>query len=100
MIMATQLPQSPRTPLEEILADADLDVLGRENYWQRSADLREELAGSGTQLDDERWFASQLKVLRSHRYWTAAARALRDKGKKRNIEGLRVLLGPEGGGGG
>jgi CheY-like chemotaxis protein/class 3 adenylate cyclase/predicted metal-dependent HD superfamily phosphohydrolase len=92
MIMATQLPQSPRTPLEEILADADLDVLGREDFWQRNQCLREELAASGTPLDDERWIGSQLQVLSRHHYWSAAARALRDAGKQRNIEGLRALL--------
>jgi len=92
MIMATECPQSPRTPLEEILADADLDVLGREDFWQRNGQLREELAASGTQLDDEHWFASQLQMLRSHRYWTAAARTLRDGGKEKNIDGLGLLL--------
>jgi CheY-like chemotaxis protein/predicted metal-dependent HD superfamily phosphohydrolase len=92
MILATQLPQSPQTPLEEILADADLDVLGREDFWQRNECLREELAASGTQLDDERWFASQLQVLSRHHYWTAAARTLRDAGKEKNIAGLRARL--------
>ncbi len=97
MIMATQLPQSPRTPLEEILADADLDVLGREDFWQRNQDLRAELAASGTLLDDERWLASQLQMLSRHHYWTAAARTLRDEGKQRNIEALRVRLGASSG---
>lgn len=93
MIMATQLPQSPRTPLEELLADADLDVLGREDFWERNAHLREEFAASGTPLDDERWYANQLDVLCRHHYWTAAACALRDEGKARNIERLRACLG-------
>jgi uncharacterized protein len=92
MIMATQLPQSPRTPLEEILADADLDVLGREDFWARNQALRNELAASGTHISDERWLASQLQMLQSHHYWTAAARALRAEGKQKNIEEVRRVL--------
>lgn len=92
MIMATLLPQSPHTLLEQILADADLDVLGRGDFFERNRDLREELAASGTQISDERWRSNQLQMLQSHRYWTAAARALRDEGKRRNIEALRLLM--------
>jgi uncharacterized protein len=92
MIMATQLPQSPRTPLEEILADADLDVLGREDFRTRNQDLRNELAASGTQIGDERWFASQLQMMQSHHYWTAAARSLRDEQKQKNIQAIQNLL--------
>jgi response regulator RpfG family c-di-GMP phosphodiesterase len=95
MIMATQLPQSPRTVMEEILADADLDVLGREDYDTRNVALREELAASGIRLSDEHWYSSQLQMLQDHHYWTAAARALREEGKRRNIEELRRLLAQE-----
>lgn len=33
MILATRLPQSPHTFLEEILADADLDSLGWDDFY-------------------------------------------------------------------
>jgi uncharacterized protein len=92
MIMATQLPQSPRTLLEQILADADLDVLGRDDFATRNRDLRDELATSGTQISDERWYTSQLQMLENHHYWTAAARALRAEGKASNIALVRGLL--------
>jgi CheY-like chemotaxis protein/class 3 adenylate cyclase len=92
MIMATELPQSPHTLLEQILADADLDVLGREDFERRNEDLRAELESSGTQIDLERWYSSQLQALESHRYWTAAAQSLRDAGQQRNIERLRQRL--------
>ncbi len=42
MIMATRLPQTPRNLLEEIMADADLGVLGRNDFFERNASLREE----------------------------------------------------------
>lgn len=92
IIMATRLPQSPRTLLEEILADSDLDVLGREDFWFWNQALRAELAASDTPFSDEGWYSSQLKFLQSHRYFTAAARTLRAEGKQKNIEAMKDLL--------
>ncbi len=87
MIMATQLPQSPQTPLEEILADADLDVLGRDDFLPRNEALQTEMASSGVSVSTEQWIRSQLRMLENHRYFTAAARSLRLDGKRR-ISGL------------
>src|ERR1700752_1502895 len=43
MIMATRIPQSPKNQLEEILCDADLDYLGRDDYIPTSTQLLHEL---------------------------------------------------------
>jgi uncharacterized protein len=92
MILATRLPQSPRTPLEEILADADLDVLGREDSLARSQALHYELAAHGPLMGDTEWYRRQLRFFREHRYFTAAARSLREEGERRNIEAVETLL--------
>lgn len=92
MIMATKLPQSPHTKLEALLADADLDVLGRPDFLARNEDLRNELAAFGTQMTDCQWLHDQLAFVQSHRYWTEAARALRDGQKRRNLQTLIRLL--------
>ncbi len=92
MILATRLPQSPRTPLEEILADADLDNLGRDDALDRSQALRAELAALGAPVSETEWYRRQLKFSREHRYFTTAARRLRDEGKRKNIEALIRLL--------
>ena len=91
-ILATVLPQSPRNLLEEVLADADLAVLGRENFMQRNGDLRRELEFLGTEFTDEEWYAGQLNFLAAHKYFTASARALRDAQKALNIVELRKAL--------
>jgi uncharacterized protein len=88
IIMATKLPQSPQTLLERVMADADLDLLGRDDYMALNQALRDEMAALGTPSSDEQWYRSQLRFLQSHRYFTASARALRDAGKQRNIEAL------------
>lgn len=92
MILATQLPQSPHTLLEQLLADADLDVLGRTDFLTRNHDLRTELASSGVHFSDVAWYTGQISFLRSHHYWTAAMRRMRDRQKHQNIILLQALL--------
>ena len=92
MIMATRLPQTPHTLLERILADADLDVCGRDDFLALNGCLRAELAAAGNSVGDREWYSEQIRFLRSHRYWTAAARAERDEVKRANIAALERLL--------
>jgi uncharacterized protein len=92
MIMATRLPQRPNTPLERLLADADLDVLGREDFRQRNRLLRAELAALGGPVDNAQWLRDQLGFLEGHSYWTASARRLRDERKRRHIAELRATI--------
>lgn len=92
LIRATRIPQRPRSLLARILADADLDVLGRDDFLARNNALRQELAHYGEQHDDVTWYAQQLAFMQTHRYWTAAARGLRDSTKRRNQGRLVELL--------
>jgi uncharacterized protein len=92
MIMATRLPQTPHTLLEQIVADADLDVLGRPDFVTRNQDLHAELAAFEAAVDDCDWYRIQLAFLRDHRYWTSSARRLREERKQRNIAALADLL--------
>jgi len=91
MIMATRLPQKPQNHLEEIVADADLDLLGRADYFIRNRKLRMELALEGHLYSDENWYRNQLFFLQNHRYFTAAARRLRSAQKHENIKQLYNL---------
>jgi uncharacterized protein len=92
MILATRLPQSPCNLLEQILADADLDSLGRDDFRRTSLALRAELALCGPLIPKAEWYTRQLAFLQNHRYFTTAAQALRDAGKLRNIALLERLL--------
>ena len=92
IIWVTRLPQTPHTPLEELVADADLDVLGRDDFWIRNQALRTEKAACGVTMSDRGWYNSQLELLREHHYFTASARKLRDAGKQQHIEQLRMLI--------
>lgn len=92
MILATRLPQNPETRPEEILADADLDVLGRDDFLVRSLELRREREAFGSPTTEAEWYASQLDFLQTHRYWTKSACLLRDKTKGENIALLERLI--------
>ncbi len=81
MILATPHSVNPTNLLEQILVDADLDVLGRADFWQRNAALRTELTTNGTGMTDEVWYRQQLQFLQSHHYYTQRARQLRDEQK-------------------
>ena len=92
LIIATRLPQNPRTLLEACIADADMDVLGRDDFMVRNRCLREEMANAGMYFTDQDWLKEQLDFAKSHTYFTVAARDLRDEYKKQNIITLQQRL--------
>jgi uncharacterized protein len=97
MIASTRLPQSPRTLLEQILADADLDNLGREDYFQLSERLRQELELQGEKQPPTRWRKAQMEFLTQHRYFTEAATKLRQPTLTRNLRRLQSNHGQKSG---
>lgn len=93
MIMATRLPQSPRDFLEMIIADADLDVLGREDFFERSELLRQERElCEDVNLSMQKWLQGQLEFLKTHSYFTEAARSLRREMKLEHIQSIMTRL--------
>jgi hypothetical protein len=91
--MATQLPQKPGSLLEQIMCDADLDSLGRDDFFITSHCLRLELAAYGQPTNVFEWYEKQLSFLQAHTYFTEVARSARDAGKRRNIQEIKKLLG-------
>jgi len=78
--------------LEKIICDADLDNLGREDFFNKGDALRKELAFHGTVHTDHEWYTHQLDFLKHHKYYTEHARKSRDAGKRANIQKLENLL--------
>jgi uncharacterized protein len=90
-VLATRVPQVPTSRLGAILADADLDVLGRDDFFERNAALRDELDAEGRSFTDRAWFVDQANFLASHRYFTVTARHGRDRRKLAHATVLRRL---------
>ncbi|HET7376831.1 MAG TPA: HD domain-containing protein [Anaerolineae bacterium] len=97
IIHATQLPQSPRNLLEQILADADLDALGREDFFVRNQLLRQELENYGIPATEDEWDEIQLSFLESHHYFTRSAITLRGPGQSQHISILADRIRRRGG---
>ncbi len=77
MIRATKIPQSPRNHLQEIICDADLDYLGRSDFYVIGKRLFKELAAYRILSTEEEWNQLQIRFLRSHQYWTKTNQELR-----------------------
>jgi len=88
IILATRIPQMPRNLLEKIVDDADLDSLGRIDFWNRSLALRSEMALWGMYFTDQEWCERQHGFLTQHHYFTSSAKQLRDEQKQNNIKFL------------
>ncbi|MGV3763535.1 HD domain-containing protein, partial [Parapedobacter sp.] len=88
LIMATEIPQEPSDHLEEIICDADLDYLGRDDFSARSQLLYNEMRNLGTIESHEAYNELQRAFLENHRYFTATSNRLRSKKKEENYKKL------------
>ena len=86
LIFVTSIPQNPKTTLEKIICDADLDYLGRGDFEEVSSRLRDELKTYGKIKTNKEWDELQVRFLKSHKYFTQTAKKTRSKKKKENLE--------------
>lgn len=82
MIMATRVPQTPHNKLEEIICDADLDYLGREDFFKIGDGLYAELRMYGMLNNEREWNKVQAQFLNKHNYFTESAKRLRKEKKE------------------
>jgi predicted metal-dependent HD superfamily phosphohydrolase len=85
LIKSTEIPQSPKTHLEQIMCDADLDYLGRDDFHVIADYLRRELREHGKLNSDRLWDEIQIKFLNQHTYFTKSAIKLRQEKKEKHI---------------
>jgi uncharacterized protein len=93
MILATRVPQSPQSLLDQILCDADLDYLGRDDFYPIGNRLFVELQQSGVVSDAHAWNTLQKKFLSAHSYHTEFSRANREPGKRTRLGEIERILG-------
>ncbi len=96
MIRATKVPQKPQNLYEEILADADLDYLGRDDYDPISDGLYKEFLHFGVVKNEIDWLQLQIRFLESHTFHTDWAKKNRTKAKLERLQGLRDTLSAKG----
>ncbi len=93
MILTTQLPQNASTFLEQILCDADLDYLGRDDFFMISLRLFHEWNVLNIKtLTIKQWYDLQIEFLSSHKYFTKCAIKMRREKKLENLQQIKELL--------
>jgi uncharacterized protein len=92
MIMATQIPQTPHTKLEEIICDADLDYLGRADFWDIGNSLHKEIIATGTDMSVMQWNELQVRFLEAHHYFTLTSINSRRLQKQSHLQTIKNSL--------
>ena len=89
MIRATKVPQEPKTFYDKIVADADLDYLGRSDYDKLSASLLKEFQYYNIANTQEEWFDLQINFLKNHKFHTSFAQEFRKPLKLQKLQELK-----------
>ena len=92
LIFVTQIPHNPQNKMEEIICDADLDYLGREDFHEIADKLRLELREHGKINSDRQWDNIQVTFLTNHKYFTDTAKKNRDARKAKNLQEIKDRL--------
>lgn len=94
LILATGVPHNPQSELQEIMCDADLDYLGREDYFDLSEGLYLEYLAFGKLKDRQEWKELQIAFFESHRYFTKFGLTQRQPRKIKNLEQIKAGTSP------
>lgn len=93
VIIATRFPQTPLNLLSELMCDADLDYLGRPDYFAISHKLRLEwIIQNNYDASLSKWYEEQYAFLSGHRFFTKWAKDERNAGKESNLQLIKSLL--------
>jgi len=92
MVMSTKIPQMPKNLLDRIICDADLDYLGRNDFFLIGDTLFEEMKEYGMLNTFDEWNEIQVKFLEAHSYWTETNRNTRTEKKAENFQRVKDLL--------
>ena len=91
MIKATRIPQTPHNHLEQIICDADLDYLGRDDFFSIGDTLYSEI-NVYSFMDESQWNRLQIDFMEKHHYFTPTAQKLRKEKKEENLQLVRSKL--------
>ena len=92
LILSTQIPQTPHNHFEKIICDADLDYLGRSDFYEISELLYKELKTYAIIENKKEWNKAQIKFLEAHRYHTDFAKKNRQPQKEKRIKELKKIV--------
>ena len=86
-IMATTLPQNPKTVLEEIVCDADLFYLGTDSFFERNKLMRKETENRESRcISKVEWNNRTTELLSNQHFFTGYAQYLLQDKLKENLK--------------
>lgn len=88
LIMSTKIPQMPKSILENIICDSDLNYLGTDSYYEIASTLFDEFVFYNVIKDEQEWHKAQISFLQQHKYHTKFAQQQREPAKQRYLEEL------------
>ena len=88
IIMATKIPQSPKNLIQQIICDADLDYLGREDFFNISESLCKEVLEYKIAASKKEWEERQVYFLQTHNYFTQSSQKKRTPGMIKHLQKL------------
>lgn len=92
LILATRVPQSPSGLLEKIICDADLDYLGRDDFFSIGNKIFREFMARNIVANEQQWNELQVKFLSVHNYFTNTSIRLRATKKEEHLKQVRQIL--------
>ena len=92
LIMSTIVPQKPKDKLSEIICDADLDYLGRDDYFLISQKVFNEFKYFGIVKDEIEWKQIQIKFFELHHYFTKTSIETRKMKKEENLKRIKESI--------
>ncbi len=96
LIYVTEIPHKPINKLQEIICDADLDYLGRDDFEEISDKLCKELLEQGKIKSRKEWDQIQVNFISQHQYFTSTAIETRRTKKLANLEVIIDRLNEDG----
>ncbi len=92
LILATRIPQSPKTRLERIICDCDLDYLGTARFYVVSDKLFRELIFRGEVREKMEWNRIQIEFMKKHTYHTKFAMENRKPFKDKRLSEIMEFV--------
>lgn len=92
MILATKIPQQPKNHLEAIICDADLDYLGRDDFFTIGQTLFAEFKHYKVIADERSWNRLQVSFLQNHHFFTETSKRRRAPKKAAYLTQLKAIV--------
>jgi len=92
MIMATKIPQVPKTKLEYIIADADLEYLGTDDFDRIGRTLFDEIRIYLNVESERQWNIIQMNFLKGHSYHTNFCKKHREASKQKHLKEIEKIV--------